>query len=94
MLSKSKLPKERKDKLVENFKAKVKGCKISSSKAGTEGGGADSGGDDDDVIRSICDIKSPHSLYPSAHRSYQVRHEPHRGRFVVASEVRHGLFES
>ena len=34
MLSKSKLPKEKKDKLIENFKAKIKGCKISSSNGG------------------------------------------------------------
>ena len=87
MLSKSKLPKEKKDKLIENFKAKIKGCKISSSNGGGAAVPKSGGGTDDDVISSICDIKSPHSLYPSAHRSYEVRYEPHRGRFVVASEV-------
>ena len=82
MLSKSKLPKEKKEKIIESFKAKIKGCKIASPKAV-----ADSNTDDEDVVRSICDVKSPHSLYPSAHRSYEVRYEPHRGRYVVASEV-------
>ena len=82
MLSKSKLPKEKKDKIIESFKAKIKGCKISSPKVVSEGNN-----DDEDVVNSICDVKSPHSLYPSAHRSYEVRYEPHRGRYVVASEV-------
>ena len=82
MLSKSKLPKEKKEKIIESFKAKIKGCKISSPKASS-----DVNTDDEAVVKSICDVKSPHSLYPSAHRSYEVRYEPHRGRYVVASEV-------
>ena len=85
MLSKSKLPKEKKDKLIENFKVKIKGCKMSSSSVVVAEGATDN--DDGNVISSICDIESPHSQYPSAHRSYEVRYEPHRGRFVVASEV-------
>ena len=88
MLSKSKLSKEKKEKLLENLKAKVKGCKLSSSSGDGAGAPAGDGGEDERrVISSICDVKSPHSLYPSAHRSYEVRYEPHRGRFVVASEV-------
>ena len=82
MLSKSKLPKEKKEKIIESFKAKIKGCKLASPKASS-----DVKTDDEAVVKSICDVKSPHSLYPSAHRSYEVRFEPHRGRYVVASEV-------
>ena len=86
MLTMSKLSKEKKEKLLENLKAKIKGCKLSSGDgAGVPAG--DGGEDESRVISSICDVKSPHSLYPSAHRSYEVRYEPHRGRFVVASEV-------
>ncbi len=99
MLAKSRLPKDKKEVLAEKLRAKAKKCLAlgepteKASQASIETAEADMNAsqlinrdDADAVVRSICSVASPHEMYPSAHRSYEVRYEPHRGRYVVASE--------